>query len=74
MIVEPLCNLTLAPPLCCQPPLDEMLGLGDDDDALVPCPACGSRVTMPTMLAPGERQCWERECAAIFTVNGPDDE
>lgn len=45
--------------------LDEMLGLGIGES--VPCPACGSRVTMPTMLAPGERQCWERDCAAIWT-------
>lgn len=47
--------------------LDEMLGMDDVEDA-VPCPACGSRVTMLTLLVPGEWQCWERACSAIWTV------
>lgn len=32
------------------------------------CPECGSTWTMPTLLAPGEWQCWIRSCSAIWTV------
>lgn len=45
---------------------DEMLGL--DDPAADRCPACGSRVVMPTLLEPGEWECWEQDCKAIWTV------
>ena len=55
-----------SPPECCELTLDAMLEMEDGDGT--PCPECGSRVTMPTLLAPGEMQCWERECSAIWTV------
>lgn len=31
------------------------------------CPACGSTLVMPTLLAIGEQQCWNDECCAIWT-------
>lgn len=43
--------------------------LGIDDPDADRCRECGSRVVMPTLLAPGEWECWEPDCYAVWTVD-----
>lgn len=32
------------------------------------CLQCGSDLVMSTLLAPGEVECWEPDCLAVWTV------